>query len=115
MRELNIKLDLDRKNAKHGEFFFAKFLLYNGNLRESPVFVVSAESNDKEDVIICKCTGKPAKSEYDIKVNLKKETHVRTNKIYTVNRNQLLFKINQIAQPDEYIRIIEKLKQTLGI
>ena len=105
----------DRNKASHGEFFFAKFLLSNNQERKSPIFVLSSKDNDNEDVIICKCTGQPAKTQYDIPVQLKKATCVRTNKIYTINRNQLLFKIPQTATSKEYNKIIEKLKQALNL
>lgn len=108
------KIQQDISNAKHGEFFFAKVLINNGQVRPSPVFVVSNDK-DKEDVIICSCTTKPAKTKFDIKVQLKEETHVRTNKLYTIRRNQLLFKIPQTASPDEYKDILDKLKEAIKV
>lgn len=114
-QEIVNRIQDDRKQASHGEFFFAKFLLSNNQERKSPIFVLSSKDNDNEDVIICKCTGQPAKTQYDIPVQLKKATCVRTNKIYTISRNQLLFKIPQTAAPKEYNKIIEKLKQALNL
>lgn len=106
-------LEQQRKSAQHGEFFFAKFLVDNG-LRESPVFVVSND-NDKNDVIVCKCTKQPAKSDFDVQVKLKQDTFVRTNKVYTIERSQLLFKIPQTATPTEYQDIIDKIKTALKL
>lgn len=108
------KIVSDRISAKHGEFFFAKFILANEEMRESPVFVVSND-NDSEDVVVCSCTKQPARSEFDILVQLKLPTQVRTNKLYTIRRNQLLFKISQTANPEEYNKIIEKLKLALKL
>ena len=104
----------DRRNASHGEFFFARFALPGGNVRKSPVFVISNDG-DKRDVVVLKCTGQPAKSDYDIEVQLAKETRVRTNKVYTVGRSQLLFKIPQTASPKEYSDIITMFKQAMKI
>lgn len=108
------KLD-DNQKAKHGEFFFAKFQLSDASPpRKSPIFVISND-NDKLDVIACKCTTQPPKSEFDVKVLLRYETYVRTNKIYTIGRDQLLFKIPHNFIDGEYESIIEKLKKALNI
>ena len=106
--------EVNRKNAKHGEFFFAEVFVNGGFKRPSPVFIISNDF-DKEDIIICSCTSQPAKTEYDILVNLKKPTCVRTNKIYTIHREQLQFKISQIVSQEEYKLIIEKLKKSLNL
>lgn len=107
--------EINRKNAKHGEFFFAQYLTVTGDIRKSPVFVLSNECDKNDDVIICLCTKSPPKSEFDVKVQLKVETRVRTNKIYTISRSQLLFKIPQTAQTDEYNEIITKLKLAVNV
>jgi hypothetical protein len=106
----------DRKNAKHGDFFFAKYIVNSQKAeeRESPVFVISNDQ-DTEDVIICSCTKHPARSGFDVSVNLKLPTCVRTNKIYTIYREQLLFKISQTAQEKEYQEIIKKLKLAMKL
>jgi hypothetical protein len=112
--KIEAKLDENQK-AKHGEFFFAKFQLSDASpLRKSPIFVISND-NDKLDVIVCKCTTKPPKSEFDVKVQLRYETYVRTNKIYTIGRDQLLFKIPHNFSDGEYENLIEKLKKALNI
>jgi mRNA-degrading endonuclease toxin of MazEF toxin-antitoxin module len=108
-------LKLDKENAKHGEFFFAKFILSNGEIRKSPIFVLSNKIDKNEDVIICKCTGQTSKSQFDVEVQLKEKTYVRTNKIYTIYREQLLFKIPQKASAEEYQKIIQKLKLALKL
>lgn len=109
-------IDKQRQAAKHGDFFFAKFLLTNdhNSPRQSPVFVISND-NDKDDIIVCKCTGQAAKTDFDVKVQLKNTTHVRTNKIHTISRSQLLFKIEHKFQPEEYEAIIQKLKMALNL
>lgn len=109
-------IEEDRKNAKHGDFFFAKYAVSNSKkpVRESPVFIISND-NDIEDVIVCNCTKQPPRSDFDVLVNLKLPTHVRTNKIYSIYRNQLLFKIPQKANPEEYKYIIEKLKKAIKL
>ncbi len=103
------KLESDRLNAKQGEFFFARFRSESIE-RPSPVLVVGND-NDKLDVIICKCTSQPVKSQYDKVVQLKRESVVRTNKIYTIGRHQLEFKIeNNNVKPEEINEIINTLK-----
>ena len=89
------RLALVRKNADQGEFFFAKATMSNGSVVPRPVFIIGKnnDSNDSEDVIVCSCTTEPSRTKYDKKVQLKFETMVRTNKIYTIRRNQLEFKI----------------------
>jgi hypothetical protein len=116
MQKVINKEQEDKDNAKHGEFFFARYTISNSkkNERESPVFVISNDS-DKEDVIVCSCTKEPARSDFDVLVQLKLPTQVRTNKIYTIYREQLLFRISQQANPDEYKKIIEKLKLAQGL
>ena len=62
-----------QKNANQGNFFFAKFLDPSiGQSSPHPVFVVgkNGDSNDGEDVIVCKCTSQPKRSDYDIPVLL---------------------------------------------
>ncbi len=86
----------EQRNADQGDFFFAKFHdLSTGQPFPHPVFVVgkNGDSNDEEDVIVCKCTSHSNRSDYDIPVLLKKETVVRTNKLYTIRRDMLQFKI----------------------
>lgn len=108
------KVEKARQEALHGDFFFAEFFLSDGLVRRSPVFVIGNDG-DTIDVIVCKCTTQPAKSDFDVKIQLKMETYVRTNKIYTIGRNQLLFKIGHEFESGEYERIIEKLKKALNL
>lgn len=85
--------DSHRKTAAQGEFFFAKFLLSDGREYPRPVFVVGNAGNDSRDVIVCSCTAQPKRTDFDVPVQLKRKTHIRTNKIYTVQRDSLLFKM----------------------
>lgn len=101
-------------SAKHGEFCFAKFVLSDGTIRNSPVFVISND-NDKHDIIVCKCTGQPPRSEYDVNVQLRRNTCVRANKIYTIGRDQLLFEIQANLNPEIYNKIISKIAKALNI
>lgn len=86
-----------RRNADQGEFFFATFTESSGGTTKRPIFVVGKanDSNDTDDVIVCACTTKPARSGYDLPVSGLEDpnTLVRTNKIYTVARSCLRFKI----------------------
>ena len=108
------RIQVDRRNAKQGQFFFANFIINNGEIRKSPVFIAGCD-NDKEDIIICSCTSQPKKTEFDIKVTLKMETYVRTNKIYTVHRNDLLFKIPQLPTAEELADIMQSIKKAFNI
>lgn len=109
-------IETQRKEAKHGDFFFADFIINNGQIRHSPVFVVSDIINNDKDVIICSCTTKPARSEFDVSVKLKYDTHIRTNKIYTIHRDKLKFKIpNAILTPEDLKKVKSKLKIILNL
>lgn len=110
------KLNDDRKNARHGEFFFAEFLISSGETRKSPVFVLSSENNDNEDIVICSCTSSPARTEFDVYYKLKYDTYIRTNKIYTVHRDMLHFKIGEVdCTTDKYREIIQHVKFALDL
>jgi len=68
-----LKISNEIKEAKHKDFFFAKFQLTNGTIRRSPVLVISND-NDDEDVIVCSCTSHPPRTDFDIEIQLKKKT-----------------------------------------
>lgn len=108
------KVNQLRKEANHGDFYFADFLLPSGRKRKSPVFIVSND-NDPSDIIICACTSKPARTNFDIEVQLKKITQVRTNKLYTINRSQLLFPIKTNINKNQYNNIINSIKSALKL
>ncbi|MHB1126303.1 MAG: type II toxin-antitoxin system PemK/MazF family toxin [Bacillota bacterium] len=97
------------RDAKQGEFYFAKFLTVTGNIREAPVFIVGNDGDD-EDIIICSYTAQPPKTQFDIKVMLKRETYVRTNKIYTIQRNQLLNKLNVSLSTQDFANIMSSVR-----
>ena len=105
-----------QKNANQGNFFFAKFLDPSiGQSSPHPVFVVgkNGDSNDGEDVIVCKCTSQPKRSDYDIPVLLKKETVVRTNKLYTIRRDLLRFKITHNLDPLVISSILKSVEKAV--
>lgn len=105
---INERLAHLRKNANQGEFFFAKAVMSNGEVIPRPVFILGKnnDSNDDKDVIVCSCTKEPARTRYDKEVQLKYKTMVRTNKIYTISREQLEFKIQSNLSPAEISEII---------
>lgn len=109
------ELQEQRKLAKHGDFFFCEFAINNGETRKSPVFVISSDIDKNEDVVICSCTKQPAKSQFDIGVQLKYKTYIRTNKIYTVHRNELLFKISQTIGITKLREIDSSIKLALDL
>ncbi|KSU83427.1 PemK-like, MazF-like toxin of type II toxin-antitoxin system [Fictibacillus enclensis] len=108
------KVALDRRNADQGDFFFGKIML-QGNLCSRPVFVVGkhGDSNDTKDVIICIGTTQPQKSDYDIPVQLREKTYIRTNKIYTIGRHQLEFKIKHSVNPVDIHTICENVEKAI--
>ncbi len=111
------KLQQDRESAKHGDFFFAKYYNNSGQSKSAPVLVVGNDG-DKDDVIICTCTSQASRGEWDKLVQLRKPTYVRTNKIYTIRRNQLLFKINYDlvnGLPSKYKEIMDSIKKALNL
>ena len=90
-------ISAEQTSANQGDFFFAKFFdPATGKTIAHPVFVVGKnnDSNDSHDVIICNCTSQPKRTDYDVLVQLKYPTLVRTNKLYTIQRGQLHFEIN---------------------
>lgn len=103
-----------RIEAKHGDFYFASFTLTSGLERKSPVFIVSND-NDTKDVVVCVCTSQPARTNFDVKVELKKITQVRTNKLYTISREQLLFPIKSNMTKDQYNNVIKNIKLALNL
>lgn len=106
-----------RKNAKHGDFFFAEYYNNSGQSKSAPVFIVSND-RDKEDVIICTCTSQASRGKWDKLVQLEKPTYIRTNKIYTIRRNQLLFKIDYnllSMSPCKYKEITASIKEALNL
>jgi len=111
------KLTLDRNNADQGEFFFAKVRMSNGEIIARPVFVIgkNKDSNDSGDVIVCSCTSEPGRSKYDKKVQLKLETVVRTNKIYTIGKDQLEFKIQANLSIEEIEEIISEANNSIAL
>lgn len=107
-------LATERAMAGRGDVFFARVALSNGSTIERPVFIVGGKGNDVGDVIVCSCTTTPARSDFDIPITLQRPTYVRSNKIYTINRASLLFKIpQQVPSPDQ-IQVFEKVVEALG-
>ncbi|KGE20791.1 hypothetical protein PWYN_01015 [Paenibacillus wynnii] len=109
-RKLNELRDM-RQNAKHGDFYFAVYTAINQPERNAPVFIVG--DDDRGDVVVCSCTKSPPRPPYDIKVQLKLPTSVRTSKLYTISREQLQFKIPQTASVQEYKDIMLQLSKFL--
>jgi hypothetical protein len=111
------KLKQDREEAKHGDFFFADYYNNSCQSKRAPVFVIGNDG-DQEDVIICTCTSQASRGGWDKLVQLKKPTYIRTNKIYTIRRNQLHFKINYDLVnrlPNKYKEIIDSVKKALNL
>lgn len=78
-----------RRN-EFGKLYFARFSLANNIIREPPILVIDSD-NDPEDVIVCICTKHPKRTEFDIPIHLKIPSCIRTNKIHTIGRSQLMF------------------------
>lgn len=111
------KLKQDREGAKHGDFFFAEYYNNSGQSKRAPVFIISNDG-DKEDVIICTCTSQASRGDWDKLVQLRKPTYIRTNKIYTIRRDQLLFKINYDLinkLPNKYKEIMDSVRTALDL
>jgi hypothetical protein len=99
-----------RQSAKHGDFFFASWRTSDGTKRESPCLVVSNHQDPHNEIIVLKVTSQPGRTEFDIPVSgLQRASVIRTNKIYTIQRNQLLFPISAAMTPQEYSDVTEKL------
>lgn len=110
------RLENARNSAKHGEFFFADWVTSDGYNRKSPCLVVSDHQDPHNEIIILKITTDPGRTEFDIPVSgLREPSVIRTNKIYTINRNQLLFPISKTMTPEEYNDVTEKLKKAQGL
>ena len=109
------KLEQARKAVTHGDFFFAEYYNNSGSLKRAPIFVINGDS-DPQDAIICTCTSQRSRSKWDKVVQLKVPTYVRTNKIYTIRKEQLLFKIdcNFIEEaPEVYADVMHSIKSVL--
>jgi hypothetical protein len=105
------KLEQEKMEAKQGDFFFALFYTNDGVPRERPVFIAGNKGNDDEDIIVCSCTTSPPRNpDFDKRVILKRETYVRTNKIYTIRKVDLINKLRQQATALEIKGIIEAVK-----
>ncbi len=92
-------------------------MLPNGVSTARPVFVIS-DDNDTNDVIICVCTKHPPRdnSDLDYPVNIRgKEGSLRTHKVYTVEREQLLNPIGFTLDPNDYTEIINKIKKAIRL
>lgn len=112
----NEELQKEKAEAKQGDFFFALFYTNDGQLRERPVFIAGSKGNDSEDIIVCSCTAKPARDpNFDKRVVLKRETYVRTNKIYTIRRADLLNKLRQGASVPDIQDIVSQIKLCFDI
>jgi hypothetical protein len=101
-----------RRDAKHGDFFFADWITSDGYQRKSPCLVVSDHPDPHDEIIILKITTDPGRTEFDIPVSgLKEASVIRTNKIYTIQRSQLLFPISKTLTTSEYKDVTDKLKK----
>ncbi len=112
------KVALDRRNADQGDFVFGRTILANGDTDPRPFFVVgkNGDSNDTDDLIVCSCTKSPARTVYDVPVQLKLPTCVRTNKLYTIGRDQIDFIIkNHAVPPESIIDIIKSAAKAVTI
>ncbi len=102
-------LQNQRVAAKQGDLFWCNFTLSNGQLRRSPVMVVGNDA-DKVDVIVAKCTTQPAKSQFDVNIPLAGwNACVRVNKLYTIERNQLLNPVST-ASPIQMALVLAQLR-----
>ncbi|WP_322925380.1 hypothetical protein [Paenibacillus campi] len=112
---LREKAERDRARADQGEFFFASVTVSSGVVSPHPVFILGkhGDSNDR-DVIVCLCTKEShgKRSKYDILVELKHPTYVRTNKIYLVDRSHLQFKIDANKVTPQEIETIKNMAVT---
>jgi hypothetical protein len=101
------------KSARQGDFFLARYAVGLNTTRDSPVLVVGNDG-DRLDVIVCSCSTRHPRAPFDVAVRLLKETVVRTNKVHTIARTQLMFPIPQRAESGELARIISLLKLVFG-
>lgn len=107
--------DLRRRQAGKGDLFWAVFRLSDGVERRSPVLIVGTD-NDPADVIACKCTLHPPRTAYDICIGWRGGIQcVRTNKIYTLERAQMLHSISYSLTRDEASQVASALREALGI
>lgn len=106
--EINKEIASEVRSADQGDFFYAKSRAHNGKISRRPVFIVGKNgySNDA-DVIVCNCTSNTDRdSIYDVPIEgMIKETVVRTNKLHTISRNSLLFRI-EVDLPTEVLEEI---------
>ena len=88
---------MSRQTADQGDFYFTLVKNSSGKLIPHPVFILgrNGESNDTSDVIACMRTSKKKRTDYDIETILEGlPGWVRTNKIMTIERKILEFKMS---------------------
>ena len=105
-----------QKQADQGDFYWANFIdPRDGNAKKRPVFIVGKNhhSNDHSDVIICVCTTHPGRTSWDIPVPLKKQTTVRTNKLFTISRAQLDVPVIHSLTPTVISSIFESVEKAV--
>lgn len=103
-----------RLQAKHGDFFFAKWAASDGYVRSSPCFVLSDHPDPHNEIIILKCTTQPWRTSYDIPIAcLRKPSIVRANKIYTIQRSQLEFPIAGRLSQTEYSAVMAMVQHAV--
>jgi hypothetical protein len=79
-------LEEARKQAKHGDFFFAKWTTSDGYVRVSPCLVISDHEDPHDEILILKCTTDPGRTEFDIPI-----TCLEKNRLF-VQTKFILFK-----------------------
>lgn len=85
-------------------------------LKKRPAFVVTVLEGD--DIILCQITSQWIKDKYAISVdesdfatgNLRQESHIRTNRIFTADRNIILYRAGRLHQK-KIDEVIEKIIQ----
>lgn len=106
------RLQKARNSAKQGDFLFASWVTSDGYKRESPCLVISDHPDPHNEIIVLKVTTDPGRTEFDVPVNgLREPSVVRTNKIYTIQRRQLLFPISKTLTSEEHNDVLKMLKK----
>ncbi|MGM0807375.1 MAG: type II toxin-antitoxin system PemK/MazF family toxin [Bacillota bacterium] len=120
------KEDQEKREAKHGDLFWAVFQNSSNQRRESPVLIIS-DDGDTEDVVILKGTKNVNRPLLDVELNITfvnknhktihKQTAFRTNKITTINRSQLDNRCTYDwkENPNKKEELSSKLKVSLGL
>ncbi|RUM58740.1 MAG: type II toxin-antitoxin system PemK/MazF family toxin [Persephonella sp.] len=102
-----------------GDVVVVPFPFYDlSQYKKRPALVIT--NLEGEDLILCQITSKYKKDKYSINLNqsdfiegnLKIDSFIRPNKIFTVHKDLILYKVGHIKEEKMY-KVLEKIKEII--